>query len=122
NSTIFSLARGMLLAPPPVHDPEDVAVVTGGRLANGWLLAPVSSADFIDWRAQNHVFEVMAASAPGADMDLAIQGAPEMVTGVPVTANYFDVLGIQPALGRSFVRGEDEEGRGQEVILSDALW
>src|SRR5438093_6721198 len=66
--------------------------------------------------------EAMAASAPGADMDLAFQGAPEMVTGVPVTANYFDVLGVQPAVGRSFVSGEDEEGRDQEAILSDALW
>ena len=122
NSTIFSLARGMLLAPPPVHDPKHVAVVSGGRLADGWLLGPVSKADFADWREQNHVFEAMAASAPGADMDLAFQGAPEMVTGVPVTANYFDVLGVQPAVGRSFVSGEDEEGRGQEAILSDALW
>ncbi|HLY59944.1 MAG TPA: ABC transporter permease [Terriglobia bacterium] len=123
NSTIFSLARGMLLAPPPVHDPEHIAVVSGGDLADGWLLGPVSTSDFADWRAQNHVFEAMAASAPGADMDLALQGAPEMVTGVPVTANYFDVLGVGPALGRSFVHGEDdEEGRGHVVILSDALW
>ena len=122
NSTIFSLVRGMLLAPPPVLDPEHLVVVSGGRLADGWLLGPVSKADFADWREQNHVFEAMAASAPGADMDLAFQGAPEMVTGVPVTANYFDVLGVQPAVGRSFVSGEDEEGRGQEAILSDALW
>jgi len=55
NSTIFSLVRGMLLAPPPVHDPEHVAVVTGGRLADGWLLGPVSKADFADWREQNRV-------------------------------------------------------------------
>jgi len=87
NSTIFSLVRGMLLAPPPVLDPEHLVVVSGGRLADGWLLGPVSKADFADWREQNHVFEAMAASAPGADMDLAFLGAPEMVTGVPVTAN-----------------------------------
>jgi len=122
NSTIFSLARGMLFAPPPVNDPEHLVAISGGRLANGWLLGPVSSADFADWRAQNDVFEAMAASAPAADMDLAIGGAPEMVTGLPVTANFFDVLGVPPALGRSFARGEDEEGRGREVILSDDLW
>jgi predicted permease len=122
NSTMFSLARGMLFAPPPVHDPEHLVAISGGRLANGWLLGPVSSADFADWRAQNDVFEAMTASAPAADMDLAVGGAPEMVTGMPVTANFFDVLGVPPALGRSFARGEDEEGRGQEVILSDDLW
>src|SRR5437016_4164882 len=80
NSTIFSLARGMLLAAPPVRDPERVGVVSGGRLADCWLSGPVSSADFSDWRARNHVFEAMAASAPAADMDLAFEGAPEMIT------------------------------------------
>ena len=122
NSTIFSLVRGMLLASPPVHDPEHLVVVSRGRLADGWRLGPVSKADFADWRAQNHVFEAMAASAPIADMDLALHGAPQLVTGVPVTANYFDVFGVEPALGRSFVSGEDEEGGGHVAILSDALW
>src|SRR5437899_8102115 len=79
NSTIFSLARGMLLAPPPVLDPEHLIVVSGGRLADGRLFGPVSKADFADWRAQNHVFEAMAASAPIADMDLALQGAAQLV-------------------------------------------
>ena len=122
NSTMFTVTNATLVVLPRVRDAEHVAVVTGGSLSGGGLLGPISSADFADMRAQNHVFEAMAASAPGADMDLSIQGAPEMVTGVPVTANYFDVLGAEPAWGRCFVHGEDEEGRGQEVILSDALW
>ena len=49
-------------------------------------------------------------------------GEPERVVQALTSANFFDVLGVQPALGRAFQAGEDQPGREREAILSDRLW
>src|SRR5438874_751692 len=51
-----------------------------------------------------------------------IAGEPEIVRGVRASANIFQVLGIQPALGRTFLPEEDDPGRGNVVILTAAFW
>ncbi|MBD0370212.1 MAG: ABC transporter permease [Pyrinomonadaceae bacterium] len=47
---------------------------------------------------------------------------PQRLSGLRVEANYFDVLGVKPEMGRTFAKGEDEAGKDSVVVVSDALW
>src|SRR5262249_23288611 len=124
NSTVFSLVSAWILRPPNIKDPGRVAViltVDPAKQGWGWYRNPVSVPDFVAWRAQSHSFEDMAASED-SDFTLTGTGEPEQVNGRRVSANYFDVLGVTAALGRTFVSGEDQSGQQQVVVLSHSLW
>jgi predicted permease len=124
NSTIFSSVSAWILRPPNIKDPGRVAViltVDPAKQGWGWYRNPVSVPDFIAWRAQSHSFENMAASEE-SDFTLTGAGEPEQVNGRRVSANYFDVLRVSAAFGRTFVSGEDEPGQQQVVVLSHSLW
>jgi len=79
-----------------------------------------SPANFLDWRGQNTVFTGMAAMAQ-KNFNLTGVGEPERLDGRRVSANLFDLLGVQPRLGRGFLPQEDTPGT-HVVILSDGLW
>ncbi|HEY3117938.1 MAG TPA: ABC transporter permease, partial [Chloroflexota bacterium] len=87
----------------------------------GWDRQPVSAFDFVAWREQSHAFEGMVASEGN---DIALTGAdePERLDGMRVSADYFQLLGVEAALGRTFLPGEDQPGRDPVVILSHGLW
>lgn len=78
-------------------------------------------ANFGPWQRANTVFEAMAAGT-GTNATLVVDGLPERVAAGVVTANFFDVLGISPALGRTFTADEDTPARRDAVLLGDALW
>jgi putative ABC transport system permease protein len=113
-----------MLRPPRIKDPSRVvAVLTTdpGRASWGWDQNPVSAPDFVAWRNESQCFERMVASER-SEFALTGEGEPERVTGMRVSADYFQMLGVDAAVGRTFVTGEDEAGRAQVVILSDRLW
>jgi predicted permease len=120
NTAIFSVVQGVLLAPLPYRQPD--------RLVDIWLVNPalkylmdLSYPDFLDWQRQAHSFEKMAAFAP-LEYDLTSPGTAEHVSGQEVSAEFFDTLGVRPALGREFTREEDRHGGAPAVIISDRLW
>ena len=76
--------------------------------------------NYNEWKVANRSFSDMAATR-GHAASLTGDGAPEQVIGRAVTANFFNVLGVRPALGRSFASGEDTTGAAV-VIISHALW
>ncbi len=121
NTATFSTANTFLLHPISFPEVERLAMVLGRApgQTEGW--SEVSPADFQEWRAQNHFFETLAVY-DWDDVNLTGVGEPIKVQGFRVSANFFDVLRAKPALGRTFVTGEDEPGRNQEVILSNGLW
>lgn len=124
NSTIFSVVNGLMLRPPRIKDPgRVVAILTidpaKGRY--GWDQNPVSAPDFVAWREQSQSFEGMVASELNS-VALTGEGEPERVGGMRVSADYFHLLGVDAALGRTFLPGEDQAGRTQVVILSHDLW
>src|SRR6266478_2560417 len=124
NTTIFSAVNGWMLRPPTIKDPGRVVVILSTDPAKGgygWDQNPVSVPDFIDWREQSQAFEDMVASH-GSDFALTGGTEPEWCDGARVSANYFQVLGVPAALGRTFLPGEDQRGHDQVVILSDGLW
>lgn len=76
---------------------------------------------FLDWRAQSDALAHLSGFG-WWDANLLARGEPERVQGFQVSAGYFDTLGVQPALGRGFVRDDETFGRHHVVVLSDALW
>jgi predicted permease len=124
NTTVFSAANGFLLRKPPVPDPDRVMVVSSpGKDAYAPNRSPVSALDFLDWSAQATSFTAMAASDSD---DFTISGdaalSPQRALGARVSAAYFQILGVAPALGRGIRLDENQPGRDQVVILSDELW
>ena len=125
NTAIFSAVSGVLLRKPPVKDADRVMTVLSTNRAEGWGYGPdhpVSAPDFLDWRNESHVFEEMAAAESWGNFSLTGQGEPQRVAGMRVSANYFHLLGVNPALGRTFAEGEDQPGREHVAILSYGLW
>jgi len=118
----FSVCDAMLWKPLPVPNLSRLAMVLQ-RIPgqpNDWGLVP--RADLADIRQQQSVFEGVAAW-DSALSNLAGNGAaPERVTRYLVTANFFALVGAQPALGRTLALEEDQLGHERVVVLGDALW
>jgi putative ABC transport system permease protein len=115
NTAVFSVVNAVLLRPLAYRDPGRlVTLLHGGS-------NPVAVANYLDWRDQSRSFETMAA-ADYWRPNLTGIDSPEHLYGLKVTGNLLPMLGIQPLLGRLFVRGEDEPGAEHETILSYGLW
>ena len=121
NTALFSVVNAVLLRPLPF--PEAERLVWLGGWAGNDKEQGVTPADFLDYREQSQSFAQFAASvSEGVPMNLTGNGEPERLKGALVTANYLDVFGVQPALGRIFVAEEGQEGGERVVVLSHALW
>lgn len=119
NSAIFSFVDGVLLKPLPYPEADRIMRVLekppgGGR--NG-----ISALTFLDWQHENTVFESLAAYT-GGSVTLSGIEEPLLVRGSRVSASYFDVFGVAPALGRTFAADEDRPGKERVVVLSHRLW
>jgi putative ABC transport system permease protein len=122
-TAIFSAAYGVLLRPLPFPEPDRLMRLwdTFGNPGN---LAPVSYPNFRDWRAWNQTFSAMAAFQEGNTV-LTGSGEPTPLQTVAASASFLDVLGVRPALGRTFRLEEehpDANNGAGSVILSDRLW
>lgn len=122
NTAIFSLVNAVLVQPLPFDQPDRL-VWMWGNIRQGSNRASVSPLDFVDFRQQNTTFEDFAASfsIPIA-LNLTGDGEPERLSTDAVTGNYFQALGVKPALGRTFVLENEKSGNDQVTILSHALW
>ena len=121
NTAIFSAVDALLLRPLPYHEPDRLVKVWEKRPAEGVLDNVVAPADFIDWARMNTVFEDMAAYV-GITADLTGVGEPIRLAAAGVSPPFFDILRVQPALGRTFRREEATPGRHRVVILGHSLW
>jgi len=122
NTAIFSVVNAVLLKPLPYRNAERLVWVAG-NVRGGTDRASVSPPDYVDYRAQNTVFEEFATSTSVPNpVNLTGAGEPERLTGARVTANYFRAFGVEPALGRVFGADEERAGPAQVAVLSDGLW
>jgi putative ABC transport system permease protein len=120
NTAIFSLVNAVLLRPLPFAEPDRL-VWAWGNVRTGSNRASVSPPDFLDYRQQNTAFEEFAAFMPVA-LNLTGSGEPERLTAAGVTGNYFQALGVQPVLGRTFLLENEKPGSDQVAVLSYRLW
>jgi putative ABC transport system permease protein len=119
NTAIFSVVNAALLRPLPYTDPDRLV-----RLSEDSPQVPqmsISYPNFLDWREQNKVFSGIAA-LQFRSLNLTGKGEPERLPGRAVSAELFDVLGVKPALGRSFAAEEDRPGANPVCIISHGLW
>jgi putative ABC transport system permease protein len=121
NTAIFSVIDAALVNRLPYHDPDRLVMVWEQDPGRGWFENIVSAANFKDWRRENNVFTGIAA-IDARSYDISGDGEPFEVKGEQVSANYFNVLGVHTALGRTFTPDEDQPGRAPVVVLSDGLW
>jgi predicted permease len=120
NTAIFSAVEAVLLKSLPYNHPEQLVMVWEDASFIGFATNTPAPANYVDWKAQNQVFTDMAARR-ASSMSLTGDGAPEELYGQRVTPNFFDVLGVQPAVGRVFTEEEDK-AKEQVVLLSYGLW
>ncbi|HKS96556.1 MAG TPA: ABC transporter permease, partial [Terriglobia bacterium] len=118
NTAIFSVVNAVLLRPLPYADPGRLVVVGERWMGGGGDFAPP---DYLDIAAQNHVFEQMAAYR-NSNFNLSAGERPERVWGAVVTNNTFNLLGVRPILGRSFLSGDGGRGGNRTAMLGYGLW
>jgi putative ABC transport system permease protein len=121
NSAIFSVVNALLLNPINAPALDRVLAVWEAQPAQGVVRNEVAMANFLDWRAQNQTFEKMGLYRWWST-NLTGTETPERVQGFQVTANFFDVIGVNPAIGRGFAADEDQPGKAPIVLLSHSLW
>ncbi|PYS82145.1 MAG: ABC transporter permease [Acidobacteria bacterium] len=119
NTAIFSVVNGVLLRPLPFKEPD--RLVRLGEWSRQVPGMSISYPNFLDWREQNHVFEGLAATQFD-NYNLTGSDEPERLQGRNVSWNFFDVLGVRPALGRTFRAEEDHAGAPRVCVISHALW
>ncbi|NLG60812.1 MAG: ABC transporter permease [Candidatus Cloacimonetes bacterium] len=120
NSAIFSVVYGVLFRPLPFPDSQQLVRVSSSLNGNPPIDA-FSSPNYLDLAELADVFAGAAASSRGT-LTLTGAGEPTDLNVSVVSANFFDVLGVRPQLGRAFSPAENEPGNRNVVILSRALW
>lgn len=120
NTAIFSVVNGVLLRPLPLRDP--------GRLVQPDVIAPhtgfeisTSIPNFRDWRERNRSFQAMGGNA-GRSRTLTGGDVPEVVQTRIVIGDFFESLGVEPALGRTIRADETFEGAPAITVLTYAFW
>jgi putative ABC transport system permease protein len=120
NTAIFSPVDIFMLRPLPYPQAERLVVVNTVDRTRGGVELSYSLPDLLDTRAQAKTLDLAGFS--GRSLNLSGREEPERLIGQIVTANFLRVLGIQPALGRDFLPGEEEPAAERPVILSHGLW
>jgi putative ABC transport system permease protein len=122
NTAIFSLVNGVLLRPLPFPHAEQIVYFEGQNPSQDITDSNVSYLDFTDWSKQTDLFASTAAFYTSSS-NLGADGAgPERVPRAGVTSSFFNVLGVQPFLGRVFRPEEDQPNTQTVVIISHGLW
>jgi predicted permease len=121
NTYIFSIVDALVLRPIEFADPGRTVALWERLPASGIDRNEVSPANFLDWKAQNHVFDHIAVQS-WWDANLGGVEHPEHLHGFLVTPDYFGALQAQPMLGRTFLEEEGAPGKDHVAILSYGLW
>ena len=122
NTAIFSYVDAWLIKPLPFRQADRLMVLLSRDTKKGWTSNSVTStADFLDYQNQNASFEQLAAWTQWA-FNLTGDGPPDRVLGGLVSWNFFQTLGVQPLLGRSFLEQESQTSSSHVAILSRGLW
>lgn len=121
NGAVFSALYAFLVAPLPYEEPERLVMVWESDLTTGEAAVRTGHDTIVDWRALNTTFEELALVAR-VQQNLTGIARPIRADIAVVTPAFFDVLGVEPQLGRVIAEGETRTGDDDVVVLSDAFW
>jgi len=125
NTAVFSVLNAVLLRPLPFREPQNLVALgeydVREKTDPGTEIESISYLDYVDWRDQNKVFERVAVYTNQSVSTLTDGNEATHVQGEAVSADLFQLLGIKPLVGRTFLPQEDEPGN-HVVILSHGLW
>jgi predicted permease len=125
NTAVFTVVNAVILRPLPFNEPQNLVALGKYDLREkadpGTHIDSISYPDFLDLRAQNHVFDSVAVYTNQSASTLTNGTEAAHVQAEAVSSNLFSLLGVQPILGRAFLPNEDEPGN-HVVILSHGLW
>jgi predicted permease len=128
NTAIFTIINAVFLHPLPVEEPSRLAEMftrdTQTIDANvNFQLTPTSLPNYEDYRDQNTVFSGLADVTFPIPLNWGGQAEPQQLNASLVSGNFFDVLGVKPYRGRTFIADGDKRiGGNPEVVLSYSLW
>ena len=121
NTAVFSVVNAIVLRPLPYPDSSRIVTIWVTEPSGPGNLYPDTGPDYVDWKAQNQVFDTMGAVFV-TSAALTGTSEPLQIEGFEVTPEILDLLGARPILGRNFAADETESGHDSEVILSYGLW
>jgi putative ABC transport system permease protein len=119
NAAVFSVVKAVVLEPLPFDSPEQLVLVW--ETNEEFNRQPLSAPTFLDWREQSQSFEHLVCFRP-YPVNLTGEREPERVLRTETTTGMFEMLRVQPSLGRTFTREEEESGQNKVVVISDGLW
>ncbi len=120
NTAVYSVVDRAILGALPLGDPDRLVLIWEEMSDAGFPTNTPAPANYFDWKARSRSFVDMAATR-GVSGTASGGGPPELLNGRRVTFNFFQVLGIQPALGRTFTEDEDRSG-APVVVISHGVW
>jgi putative ABC transport system permease protein len=120
NTAIFSVVNAVVLRPLPYPQSDRLVWISEVIPALNAELA--AGGDYVDWRDQNKTLERMAAYDPAVSFNLTGRGTPARIHAAGVSANFFQTLGVDPQLGRSFTHEEDQPNGPHTVVLMQTFW
>jgi putative ABC transport system permease protein len=122
-SAVFSLIQGVLLTPPPYRKPQQLMLVPSARTDGQKMDSPRGWAaqQWMDWQKNTKSFDGIAAYDWTFNFLIRNDGSQSM-QGMEVTKNYFQVMGIRPAVGRGFADSDFGQGPVKAVLLGYEFW
>jgi predicted permease len=119
NTAIFSVVNGVLLNPLRYNQPNQLVSLWWDRSPGQH--SSITYLNFLDWQKKSTAFSNIGAYLPD-NMILTDAGEPGRVVDVRISANFFDLLGMKPFLGRTIRAEEDQLGGGRVALISDGFW
>lgn len=125
NVAVFSVVNTLLLRPLPFPNAHELVWIAPPPTACGLSCATYSADAYEGFRAQSRTYQDITgyeAFTTPDNLRLTGQGEPESATGIEVIGNFFQVLGVQPAMGRLFTSDEVRGGPHPVALLANAYW
>ena len=124
NTAIFSVINGVLLQPLEYTNPGQLVALQlfVPKLARKFPMVPLNPAAYLAWSQQAKSLAAIGVVDEGYTLNLTGAGAPALLSADAITPGLFDVLGVQPRLGRNFLPDADQPGHNHEVLLTNSLW
>jgi putative ABC transport system permease protein len=120
-AAVFGVIYGVLLRPLPYREPDRLSSIWEYNPGAGISKEQTSEANYVDWSKGNHVFHDLAAFTVRFPIETG-SGDPRRIVAGLTTANFFNVLGVEPVVGRTFTAAEGQPGGNRVAVLSYRSW